>query len=154
MHVVGEEEDDEEEIDEGEGSGVDSGNQQSNNTDLKEFSFCGNVKSRFSPNVHRNRAKFYFPRKYSFRMQHFIQSFTAAPEHNAGELEVFCLPPLAPKYDNNLVDPDAPRLDESTSGAGEGSALANGPKTTIAHSAREAPVHNENGSWVVLYKAR
>jgi hypothetical protein len=46
--------------------------------------FASDFKPKFSSNIHRNRAKFYFPFPYSHRMQHV----------RSEQYDAYCFPPL------------------------------------------------------------
>lgn len=101
------------------------------------FSFRSNQVSKFSSACHRSRARFFFPRKYSYRMQHIVRE----------DVEAFCFPPLAPRYDNNLVDPEQgrqPKSDAEGGGGGSDKDRSDGHHVKI----------DDRKPWVCLYRRK
>lgn len=115
------------------------------NDTSKEFSFQDNQKPSFPPTCHRSRARFFFPRKYSYRMQHIIS------QQGEEQVHALCFPPLAPKYDNNLVDPDEPKDKEhnSSNNANHSSSAENEAKASSVHRAH---VQDNSKPWTCIYK--
>lgn len=97
------------------------------------FSFRGNQVTKFSSACHRSRAKFFFPRKYSYRMQHLVRE----------DVEAFCFPPLAPRYDNNLVDPEQGRQPKADAEGGDKD-RSNGQHVKI----------DDSKPWTCLYRRK